>query len=39
MAVAKVLAYIFQLKTKSGTVFSKPIKLDGIEVPDEYHYD
>jgi flagellar biosynthetic protein FlhB len=38
-AVAKVLAYVFNLKRKPGADFSKPITFEDVPIPDEYHHD
>lgn len=39
MAVAKILAYIYQLKARPGTKFTKPINMPDVDVPDDYRYD
>lgn len=39
MAVAKVLAYVFQLKGKPGTDFSSPITFDDVDIPDDLKHD
>lgn len=39
MAVAKVLAYVFQLKGKPGTDFSSPITFDDVNIPDDLKHD
>jgi len=38
-AVAKILAYVFQLKGNSGTKLSKPIVFDDVEIPDDLQHD
>lgn len=35
-AVAKILAYIFQLREKAGVDLSKPISMTDVDVPDEF---
>lgn len=39
MAVAKVLAYIFSLREKTGTDFSKPLHFEDVSIPEEYRRD
>jgi len=39
MAVAKVLAYIFQLRDKPGTDFSSPFEFDDVSIPDDLRRD
>lgn len=39
MAVARVLAYIFSLREKPGTDFSRPLSFTDIEVPEEFRRD
>jgi len=39
MAVAKVLAFVFQLKGKPGTDFSSPITFDDVNIPDDLRRD
>jgi len=38
-AVAKILAYIYQLKTKPGTDFSKPLTLEDVSIPEDLRKD
>ncbi len=38
-AVAKILAYIYQLKTKPGTDFSKPLILEDVSIPEDLRRD
>ncbi len=39
MAVAKVLAFVFQLKDKPGTDFSSPITFDDVTIPDDLKHE
>ncbi|MDH5256683.1 MAG: flagellar biosynthesis protein FlhB [Gammaproteobacteria bacterium] len=39
VAVAKVLAYVFQLAGKPGTDFSSPIPFEDVTIPDELRRD
>ena len=39
VAVAKVLAYIFSLREKPGTDFSKPLQYDDVVIPEEFRRD
>lgn len=39
MAVAKVLAYIYELRGRPGTDFSKPITLEDVPIPDDLRRD
>ena len=39
VAVAKILAYIFQLRAKPGTVFSSPIEFEDVPIPDDLRRD
>ncbi|MDH5546493.1 MAG: flagellar biosynthesis protein FlhB [Gammaproteobacteria bacterium] len=39
VAVAKVLAYIFDLRRRPGTDFSKPITLEDVPIPDDLRRD
>ena len=39
VAVAKVLAYVFQLSGKPGTDFSSPIPFEDVTIPDELRRD
>ncbi|MDX1811559.1 MAG: flagellar biosynthesis protein FlhB [Gammaproteobacteria bacterium] len=39
LAVAKVLAFVFQLKDKPGTDLSSPITFDDVEIPDDLRRD
>ncbi len=38
-AVAKILAYIYQLKAKPGTDFSKPLTLEDVSIPEDLRRD
>jgi len=39
VAVAKVLAYVFQLAGKPGTDFSSPIPFEDVTIPEEFRRD
>ncbi len=39
VAVARVLAYVFSLRRKPGTVFSSPMTFDDLDIPDELRRD
>jgi flagellar biosynthetic protein FlhB len=39
MAVAKVLAYIYELRRRPGTDFSKTITLEDVPIPDDLRRD
>jgi flagellar biosynthetic protein FlhB len=39
MAVAKVLAYIFELKRRPGTDFSTPLSMHDVPIPDDLRRD
>ncbi len=38
-AVAKILAYIYQLKAKPGTNFSEPLTLEDVSIPEDLRRD
>ncbi len=39
VAVAKILAYVFSLRRKPGTVFSSQLAFNDVEIPDELRRD